>query len=102
MVGVGVNSSAVHAAEAYLPENFIQSFFDMVVWGHEHECKIDPIYNTEQGFYVIQPGSSVATSLSQGETVPKSNISTGGKFLIVDTSRSYLSLAKNFNSKKSN
>ena len=63
--------SAAHSAEAYLPENFIQSFIDMVIWGHEHECQIDPSYNAEQDFYVIQPGSSVATSLSQGETVPK-------------------------------
>jgi double-strand break repair protein MRE11 len=43
----------------------------MVVWGHEHECLIDPVYNAEQTFFVVQPGSSVATSLSQGETVPK-------------------------------
>src|SRR5271170_1181572 len=64
--------SAVHTAGAYLPENFIQSFMDMVIWGHEHECIIDPVYNAEQGFYVVQPGSSVATSLSQSETVPKS------------------------------
>jgi len=63
--------SAIHSAGAYLPENFIQSFFDLVVWGHEHECLIDPVYNAEQGFYVTQPGSSVATSLSRGETVPK-------------------------------
>ena len=56
---------------AYLPENFIQSFFDMVIWGHEHECLIDPVYNAEQGFYVVQPGSSVATSLCEGEAVPK-------------------------------
>jgi hypothetical protein len=68
--------SAVHTAGAYLPENFIQSFFDMVIWGHEHECLIDPIYNAEQGFYVVQPGSSVATSLSQGETVPKYHFSS--------------------------
>jgi double-strand break repair protein MRE11 len=56
---------------AYLPENFIQSFFDMVIWGHEHECLIDPAYNAEQGFYVVQPGSSVATSLCEGEAEPK-------------------------------
>ena len=43
----------------------------MVVWGHEHECLIDPIYNAEQGFYVVQPGSSVATSLCEGEAEPK-------------------------------
>jgi double-strand break repair protein MRE11 len=44
---------------------------DLVVWGHEHECLIDPRYNPEMGFYVMQPGSSVATSLMPGEAVPK-------------------------------
>jgi double-strand break repair protein MRE11 len=44
---------------------------DLVIWGHEHECLIDPSYNPEMGFHVIQPGSSVATSLMPGEAVPK-------------------------------
>jgi double-strand break repair protein MRE11 len=44
---------------------------DLVVWGHEHECLIEPRYNAEQGFHVMQPGSSVATSLMPGEAVPK-------------------------------
>jgi DNA repair exonuclease SbcCD nuclease subunit len=65
-------TSASHSPGAYLPENFLQSFFDMIIWGHEHECLLDPVYNAEQEFYVCQPGSSVATSLSMGETVPKS------------------------------
>ncbi|KAF2746445.1 hypothetical protein M011DRAFT_404190 [Sporormia fimetaria CBS 119925] len=55
----------------YLPENFLPDFMDFVVWGHEHECKIDPIFNPEMGFHVMQPGSSVATSLMPGEAVPK-------------------------------
>ena len=25
---------------AYLPESLIPTFFDLVIWGHEHECKI--------------------------------------------------------------
>lgn len=44
---------------------------DLVVWGHEHECLIEPRYNPEMGFHVMQPGSSVATSLMPGEAVPK-------------------------------
>ncbi|BFZ53276.1 meiotic recombination [Savitreella phatthalungensis] len=60
-----------HTETSYLPENFLQNFFDFVVWGHEHECCIDPILNTEQDFYVCQPGSSVATALSAGESVQK-------------------------------
>jgi len=44
---------------------------DLVVWGHEHECLIDPRYNPEMNFHVMQPGSSVATSLVPGESVSK-------------------------------
>jgi double-strand break repair protein MRE11 len=44
---------------------------DLVVWGHEHECKIEPRLNPETNFHVMQPGSSVATSLVPGEAVPK-------------------------------
>ncbi|KAM0717111.1 hypothetical protein Q7P37_006963 [Cladosporium fusiforme] len=55
----------------YLPESFLPDFLDLVIWGHEHECKIIPETNTERDFKVIQPGSSVATSLCVPETVAK-------------------------------
>ncbi|CAK7563604.1 MAG: meiotic recombination [Sporothrix epigloea] len=60
-----------HTATSYLPENFLPDWLDLVVWGHEHECLIDPKKNPETGFHVMQPGSSVATSLVPGEAVPK-------------------------------
>lgn len=60
-----------HTETSYLPENFLPEFLDLVVWGHEHECLIDPRLNPETGFRVMQPGSSVATSLVPGEAVPK-------------------------------
>lgn len=60
-----------HTETGYLPENFLPDFLDLVVWGHEHECLIDPRLNPETGFHVMQPGSSVATSLVPGEAVPK-------------------------------
>uniref|UniRef100_A0A915C1I4 Double-strand break repair protein n=1 Tax=Parascaris univalens TaxID=6257 RepID=A0A915C1I4_PARUN len=62
---------------AHLPESLIPTFFDLVIWGHEHECKIEPQYyesavdNCGAGFYIMQPGSTVATSLSPEEAVPK-------------------------------
>jgi len=66
------------ARNSYLPMSFIPPFFDLVLWGHEHECLIEPQYfkiaengPEEDGFYVIQPGSSVATSLCREETVQK-------------------------------
>ncbi|EGP84632.1 unnamed protein product [Zymoseptoria tritici ST99CH_1A5] len=56
---------------SYLPENFLPNYMDLVIWGHEHECKIEPETNVEMGFKVMQPGSSVATSLVKGEAEPK-------------------------------
>ncbi|XP_026704216.1 double-strand break repair protein MRE11 isoform X1 [Athene cunicularia] len=60
-----------HGATNYIPEQFLDDFIDLVVWGHEHECKITPSQNEQQHFYVSQPGSSVVTSLSPGEAVKK-------------------------------
>jgi double-strand break repair protein MRE11 len=49
-------------------EDLFPSFLDLVIWGHEHECKIEL-----QGPNpcITQPGSSIATSLIEGEAVPK-------------------------------
>lgn len=60
-----------HTETGYLPENFLPEFLDLVIWGHEHECLIDPKLNPETNFHVMQPGSSVATSLVPGEAVTK-------------------------------
>lgn len=60
-----------HTRTSYIPENFLPKFMDFVLWGHEHECIPEPMYNPEMGFDVLQPGSSVATALSPGEMVEK-------------------------------
>ncbi|KAM5181167.1 double-strand break repair protein MRE11 [Mantella aurantiaca] len=60
-----------HGATNYIPEQFLDEFLDLIIWGHEHECKIAPTRNEQQLFYVSQPGSSVATSLSPGEAEKK-------------------------------
>ncbi|KAK2751164.1 meiotic recombination [Myotisia sp. PD_48] len=60
-----------HTETGYLPETFLPDFLDLVIWGHEHESLITPRLNPETKFHVIQPGSSVATSLVPGEAVPK-------------------------------
>ncbi|KAF3915453.1 hypothetical protein ABW21_db0200362 [Orbilia brochopaga] len=70
LIAVHQNHQA-HTETGYLPENFLQEFLDLVVWGHEHECLIEPRVNPEMGFSVVQPGSSVATSLCEGEAVAK-------------------------------
>ncbi|KAL9102139.1 MAG: hypothetical protein Q9163_002670 [Psora crenata] len=73
----------------YLPETFLPDFLDLVVWGHEHECLIDPTYNPEMNFHIMQPGSTIATSLMPGETVPKhvAILSVTGKDFKVETIR---------------
>ncbi|KAI1106783.1 DNA repair exonuclease [Jackrogersella minutella] len=60
-----------HTTTGYLPENMLPEWLDLIIWGHEHECLIDPSHNPETGFHVMQPGSSVATSLVPGEAVAK-------------------------------
>lgn len=62
---------AAHTLTSSIPENFLPSFLDFVVWGHEHECIPYPVHNPETGFDVLQAGSSIATSLSEGEVAEK-------------------------------
>lgn len=55
----------------YLPEDKLPGFMDFVVWGHEHDCRIQPEDNGRIKAKICQPGSSVATSLSEGESIEK-------------------------------
>lgn len=55
-----------------IPESDLPDFLNLVIWGHEHECKIAPVEGQDgKPFFVIQPGSTVATSLVQSEAEPK-------------------------------
>ena len=67
----------------YIPENFLPGFFHLVIWGHEHDCRIVP-EATDQAFFICQPGSPVATSLCEGESLQKHvgvlNIRADNKF----------------------
>ncbi len=44
---------------------------DLVVWGHEHDCRIIPEPVAGKPYLITQPGSSVATSLAEGEAMEK-------------------------------
>ena len=58
-----------HTPKNAISERYLPSWLDLVVWGHEHECLVEP---TDFGdFHVSQPGSSVATSLIEGEAKQK-------------------------------
>ena len=84
-----MGNSYAHTDTGYLKEAVLPDFLDMVVWGHEHECLIDPKYNPEMNFHVMQPGSSIATSLAVGEAVPKhvAVLSITGRDFAVETIR---------------
>lgn len=60
-----------HRAKSYIPEHFLDDFLHLVLWGHEHECKLEPHQTPNDGYFITQPGSSVATSLCEGESVEK-------------------------------
>lgn len=55
----------------YLPEDILPNFLDLIIWGHEHDCRLAFEENRKKCFFVCQPGSSVATSLSDGESKTK-------------------------------
>mmetsp|Transcript_22751 Transcript_22751/g.36290 ORF Transcript_22751/g.36290 Transcript_22751/m.36290 type:complete len:722 (+) Transcript_22751:129-2294(+) len=53
-------------------ENMIPGFMDLVSFGHEHDCNIEPMESVhDESILLMQPGSSVATTLSEGESNPK-------------------------------
>lgn len=51
-----------------IPETLLPRWLDYVVWGHEHDSIPDLTCTSPP---VVQPGSTVATSLSDGESKPK-------------------------------
>ncbi|KAG5189147.1 Metallo-dependent phosphatase-like protein [Tribonema minus] len=58
-------------AKNYIREELIPEWMDVVVWGHEHESKGTMEESLVGSYRILQPGSSVATSLVPGEARPK-------------------------------
>lgn len=71
------NLMCIHQNHVHRPgvkvveETCLPTFLDFVLWGHEHDCKPVAVQNDITGTYVLQAGSSIATSLSEGETLDK-------------------------------
>lgn len=71
------NLMCIHQNHVHRPgvkvieETSLPSFLDFILWGHEHDCKPSAIKNEITGSYILQAGSSIATSLSEGETLDK-------------------------------
>ncbi|KAH9941530.1 DNA repair exonuclease [Amylocystis lapponica] len=60
-----------HGPQQSVPEGMFDDSVDLVVWGHEHDCRIMPEPVAGKKYYITQPGSSVATSLADGESLEK-------------------------------
>ncbi|ORX38057.1 Mre11 DNA-binding presumed domain-domain-containing protein [Kockovaella imperatae] len=60
-----------HGPQSSVPEGMFDDSIKLVVWGHEHDCRIWPEKVEGKDYYITQPGSSVATSLAPGEALPK-------------------------------
>lgn len=95
-----------HGEFVHIPETRLHNFLNLVIWGHEHECRISPEKIADRKYYISQPGkvtyvtlylqhtlilelriylenksikhcseltlgSSIATSLCEGESKPK-------------------------------
>ncbi|KDQ54195.1 hypothetical protein JAAARDRAFT_196931 [Jaapia argillacea MUCL 33604] len=60
-----------HGPQESVPEGMFDDSIDLVVWGHEHDCRIilEPV--ARKKYFITQPGSSVATSLADGEALEK-------------------------------
>lgn len=61
-------------AKNCIRESYLARFLDFVIWGHEHECipeSWEHAASEDKSFSLIQPGSSVATALSEGESKKK-------------------------------
>jgi len=65
------NRDAGRGTKNCVHESMIPEWMDLVIWGHEHECRIDPRESATGTFRLTQPGSSVATSLVPGEAEQK-------------------------------
>jgi double-strand break repair protein MRE11 len=60
-----------HGPQEFVPEGMFDDSVDLVIWGHEHDCRIVPEPVGEKKYVISQPGSSIATSLADGEALPK-------------------------------
>ena len=63
--------SVNHGPQKSVPEGMFDDSIDLVVWGHEHDCRIIPETVVGKKYRITQPGSSVATSLADGESLDK-------------------------------
>lgn len=60
-----------HGPNDSVPEGMFDDSINLVIWGHEHDQRILPEDVAGKNYKITQPGSSVATSLTEGESIQK-------------------------------
>ena len=45
-----------HSNLTYVPDDQLPEFLNFIMWGHEHECRINPEYYDNPGYWICQPG----------------------------------------------
>lgn len=49
---------AQHSPKSFVPEDLLPDFLNLVIWGHEHECRIVPeVSKLNPKVYISQPGN---------------------------------------------
>lgn len=48
---------ALRGVKNFIPDNTLPGFLDLVIWGHEHDCRIEPELHINDVF-ISQPGRS--------------------------------------------
>jgi double-strand break repair protein MRE11 len=54
-----------------ITDDRVPKWFDLAIWGHEHESIDYVVECQETSVSMLQPGSTVATSLIEAEAKPK-------------------------------
>lgn len=49
---------AKHDEYTYIPQNKLPKFLNLIIWGHEHECRITPEFIPDVEYFISQPGIS--------------------------------------------
>lgn len=47
-----------HDEYTYIPQNKLPKFLNLIIWGHEHECRITPEFIPDVEYFISQPGIS--------------------------------------------
>lgn len=50
---------AENSPKSFVPDDLLPDFLDLVVWGHERECRILPEKSKSKAFYISQPGENL-------------------------------------------